>query len=120
MLLFHVIHQSFVVFAHEGLLVGAGDVVPGHAVAVEVVEDGEARLVVLALTYLKLVMKDGARPTMHDRKRHPEMCSSHATRQVAPTVHYVNPFRAVHCGWRRNANRSACLGVYSIAGSPRG
>lgn len=30
------------------LLVGAGDVVPGHAVAVEIVHDGEARLVVLA------------------------------------------------------------------------
>ena len=49
MLLFHEINQSGVVFADEGLLVGAGDVVPGHAVAVEIVHDGEARLVVLAL-----------------------------------------------------------------------
>ena len=49
MLLFHEVNQSGVVFADEGLLVGAGDVVPGHTVAVEVVHDGEARLVVLAL-----------------------------------------------------------------------
>ena len=46
----HIIQQSVVVFTHERLLVGAGDVVPGHSVAVEVVEDGEARLVILALT----------------------------------------------------------------------
>ena len=49
MLLFHEINQSGVVFAHERLLVLAGDIVPFHAVAVEVVHDGEARLVVLAL-----------------------------------------------------------------------
>ena len=49
MLLFHEINQSGVVFAHERLLVLAGDIVPFHAVAVEVVHDGEARLVILAL-----------------------------------------------------------------------
>ena len=49
MLLFHEINQSRVVLAHERLVVLAGYIVPFHAVAVEVVEDGQARLVILAL-----------------------------------------------------------------------
>ena len=70
MLLFHEINQSGVVFAHERLLVLAGDIVPFHAVAVEVVHDGEARLVILALMdvgkegMIKIRIDEWARRTM--------------------------------------------------------
>ena len=53
---FHVIDERGVVLADEGLFVVAGDVVPLHAVAVEVVEHGEARLVVIALLMGKRVI----------------------------------------------------------------
>ena len=53
---FHVIDERGVVLADEGLFVVTGDVVPLHAVAVEVVEHGEARLVVLALLMGKRVI----------------------------------------------------------------
>ena len=46
---FHVIDERGVVLTDEGLFVVTGDVVPLHAVTVEVVEHGEAGLVVLAL-----------------------------------------------------------------------
>jgi hypothetical protein len=62
----HKVEQLLGVFAHEGLEVVAGDVVPLEAVVVEVVEDGKARLVValggLTVVGLRLVEAAGAGP----------------------------------------------------------
>jgi hypothetical protein len=46
----HPAEKFLVVFADEGLLVIAGDVMPGHSVVVEVVQHRQAGFVVLTLS----------------------------------------------------------------------
>ena len=49
----HGLQQLGIVFAHEGLLVVASDVVPDHPVSVEVVQHAQAGLIVLALNCIQ-------------------------------------------------------------------
>jgi len=79
---FHVIDERGVVLADEGLFVVAGDVVPLHAVAVEVVEHGEARLVILArffeLAVVRLRLSPFARVTPFAVQAIRGRCQTHA------------------------------------------
>jgi hypothetical protein len=63
-LLAGVVDVALHVFADDGLLVVAGDVVPLDAVAVEVVEHGHARLAALAVVGLADAGASGVRPVV--------------------------------------------------------